>query len=47
MRSKLLIAIFVLSTLLILWVFFFIGTTYRRPYERPYKGCGANGCGVP
>jgi len=47
LRKLLLVSIFLLSTLLIFWVFFMFGTTSRRPYERPYEGCGVTGCGVP
>jgi len=43
LRKLLLVAIFLLSTLLIIWVFFMFRSTYRYSYE----GCGVTGCGVP
>jgi hypothetical protein len=46
LRKLLILSIFLLSTLLIFWVFFMFGTTYRHPYERPSEGCGVTGCGV-
>jgi len=43
MRKLLLVSIFLLSTLLIIWVFVMFRSTYRYSYE----GCGVTGCGVP
>ena len=47
LRKLLIISIFFLSIVLIFWVVIMFGTTSRRPYERPYEGCGVTGCGVP
>jgi len=43
LRKLLFVCIFFLSTLLIIWVFVMLRTTYRYSYE----GCGVTGCGVP
>jgi len=43
LRKLLVVAIFLLSTLLIIWVFVMFKTTSRYSYE----GCGVTGCGVP
>jgi hypothetical protein len=43
LRKLLIVSIFLLSTLLIIWVFVMLKPTYRNSYV----GCGVTGCGVP
>jgi len=43
MKKLLIVSIFLLSTLLVFWVFFIFRTTYRYSNQ----GCGVTGCGVP
>jgi hypothetical protein len=43
LRKLLVVAIFLLSTLLVIWGFVMLRTTYRFSYE----GCGVQGCRVP